>query len=187
MKKAFILLSDGFEDMEAISPIDVFRRCGIDVKTVSITSSLTVTSSHRVPITADASLSDKGIREKIAAADLLYLPGGHPNFVNLCESSAVGEIVSAFYASGKLLAAICAAPLVLDKNDIALGQKVTCHECAVETMRRRYDFTAAEIQQDGNLFTCRGAGLSLPFALHLASLMVSPEIIAQVQHSLELR
>lgn len=186
MIKAYIFLSDGFETIEATTPIDVFRRCGIEVRTVSITSSLEVSSSHKIQIIADCSLADGGIAEEIAKGDLIYLPGGYPNFQNLCNSEEVGKIASSFYASGKWVAAICAAPLVLDKNNIALGKKVTCHECAVEAMSKRYKFTDAEIQQDGNLITARGAGISLPFSLYLAKLLAGPETVAKVRHSLEL-
>lgn len=184
--KAYILLSDGFETIEATTPVDVFRRCGIDIKIVSVTSSLKVVSSHKVQIMADCLLTDSGVAGSILDGDLLYLPGGYPNFVNLCESEAVGKLARDFHASGKWLAAICAAPMVLDKNSIAVGKKVTCHECAVETMSKRYQYTGAEIEQDGNLLTARGAGLSLPFALRLASLLVDEAVITRVRHSMEL-
>ena len=122
MKKAYILLADGFEVIEALAPYDVFCRGGIDVKTVSINNKEVVQASNRIKVEADLLISEVA---DFNDADLIYLPGGYPGYENLGNDSVVGRIAKKQYESGKLLAAICGAPTVLLKNQIAFGKSVT--------------------------------------------------------------
>lgn len=182
MKKVYILLANGFETIEALAPKDVFFRCGIDVKLISINSELYVTSSHKVTIKADALLKDIDAKD----ADVLYLPGGYPGYVNLRNSTEVGELAQYYYMNGKILALICGAPTILPKNNIARGSKITCHH-SVKNDIIEYNYSGKQIEIDKNLYTARGAGLSVEFAIEIARSLVDQNVIEKVLHGLELK
>ena len=108
MKKAIVFLANGFEEMEALGTVDILRRGGIEVTTVSITANPVVTGAHNVPVTADTTLE----KVNLADADALVLPGGMPGAANLNDSEAVKEALLQQYRDSKIVAAICAAPMV---------------------------------------------------------------------------
>lgn len=125
MKESFVFLADGFEDIEAISVIDVMRRAGLPVKTVSITSSLQVKSAHGVIVTADV-LFDNTLFDN---PEWLVLPGGMPGATNLYEFAPLAGLLErqANSKNGRI-AAICASPaVVLGQLGLLKGQKVTCY------------------------------------------------------------
>ena len=139
-KRAIVLLADGFEEVEAITPIDYLRRAGVEVTTVSIGGSRAVTGSHGIPVTADAVLAD--IAPEAAASqsgsapspdasrlpDALLLPGGGVGADNLAASAAAGALITAQLDSGKIVAAICASPaVVLAPLGILKGRRFTCY------------------------------------------------------------
>ncbi len=183
MKKALILLADGFELIEALAPYDVFCRGGINVKTVSISGSKTVAASNKVQVIADL-LWDEA---NFADADLIYLPGGYPGYENLGNDPKVGAIAKQQYESGKMLAAICGAPTVLLKNAIALGKTVTSHSCCAEEMSAKYQYTGKPYEHDGNLWTAIGAGHSQDFAIALAQALAGDEAVAKIKKGMELK
>ena len=172
MKKAYILLADGFELIEALAPYDVFCRGGIDVKTVSISN-----------LEADLLISE--IRN-FNDADLIYLPGGYPGYENLAKDPVVGRIAKLQYESGKLLAAICGAPTVLLKNQIAIGKSITSHSCCKNEMSVNYNYTGRAIERDGNLVTAIGAGHSIDLAIELARILAGDEAVAKIKKGMEL-
>lgn len=181
MSKAYILLANGFETIEALTPADVLRRCGVEVKLVSVSGLKMVSSSHKVALETDISLS-----EDLSDGDMVILPGGYPGYTILGESTEVGKVVKEYYEKGKYIAAICAAPSVLLINDIAKGKNITCHSCVVEEMSFDYHLTGEGVVEDGKLITGKGAGWSLPFALKLAEKLASPAAVAKVRKGLEL-
>ena len=184
MKKAYIILAEGFELIEAMAPVDVFRRGGIDVKTVSLDEeSLFVTSSNHTTIAADLSWSDADFTD----ADLIYLPGGYPGYENLGNDPKVGAVAKQQYESGKMLAAICGAPTVLLKNAIALGKTVTSHSCCAEEMSAKYHYTGKPYEHDGNLWTAIGAGHSQDFAIALAQELAGDAAVAKIKKGMELK
>ena len=107
--KVYMFLADGFETVEALAPIDVFRRAGVEIHTVSISGNIEVTSSHDVVVEADCLLEEIDITD----GDALILPGGYPGYVNLAENEVVGQTLRTYYDSGRFVAAICGAPTVL--------------------------------------------------------------------------
>ena len=113
MKKAIVFLANGFEEMEALGTVDILRRGGIEVTTVSITTNTVVMGAHNIPVTADTTLDNlcQGINSP--AYDALILPGGMPGASNLNDSEAVKEALLGQYREGRIVAAICAAPMVL--------------------------------------------------------------------------
>ena len=109
MKKIYVFLADGFEEIEALTVVDLLRRAGLDVVTVSIMEDTQVMGSHRIPVTADALFSETDC----ADADLLVLPGGAVGTDNLEKCQPLLELVKSYVSQNKKVAAICAAPRIL--------------------------------------------------------------------------
>ena len=121
--KPMIFLAEGFEESEALLPLDILRRGGVDAITVSVSSDKVVKSSHGVQIVADAVMSE------ISADDvqMIILPGGLPGATNLDACAELDKLIMDFAAAGKPMAAICAAPMVYGKRGLLKGKKATCY------------------------------------------------------------
>lgn len=183
MSRVYIMLADGFETIEALTPVDIFHRAGIEVVTVSITDSTNVRSSHGVNVIADTVIGKTDFTD----GDLVVLPGGYPGFVNLSNCPKVGEVVKQYYESGKLVAAICGGPSVLQTFGIAKGKKVTCHSSVRDKMTD-YVLSDERLEVDGNLITAAGAGISLHFSLVLAAILTNDKAkMDEIFHKLELK
>lgn len=180
MKKAYIILADGFEIIEAMTPFDVLTRCDISVKLISI-GELKVKTSQNIFVAAH----EKLIPTNILDGDMIILPGGYPGFVNLSQDEVLGEVLKDYNHRDALIGAICGAPLVLAKNDIMKGKKLTAHP-SIKDKLVDYKYLDENVVQDGNLITGIGAGQSLPFALKLAENLVSQEILNQVKKDMEI-
>lgn len=175
--KIYVLLAPGFETIEALAPVDIFKRAKLDVTTVSIAPTREVTSSHGVTVTADTVLDSEA---SLVDADLIVLPGGYPGYENLCADSRVVAISRRQWESGRLLAAICGAPTVLAAGGIAPGASVTCHHSVAEKMKAAgYNVTGERISVDHNLVTAAGAGLSVHFALSLAAMLTNDKTLTE--------
>ena len=179
--KVYILLADGFETIEALTPLDILRRCGIDVKTASITDSLEVISSHGLKVQADTLLSPE-----VADGEMVILPGGFPGYVNLRENQKVLSLVREYFEAGKYVAAICGAPTVLKEAGVVNDKKITCHSSVLDEMKGDYCCTCADVECDGKIITGKGAGLSLPFALRLAEILAPASVIDKVKQGLQI-
>ena len=154
-KKAIILLADGFEDVEAVTPIDYLSRAGIEVTAASITENLTVTSKWGgIKITAAAALAD--LDKHIW--DAVILPGGMPGAANLASSGKTSMLLAEMAAAGKLICAICASPaLVLAPLGLIAGKKFTCYPGLEEKVKDGF-WSGDRVVTDGNIITSRGAG-----------------------------
>ena len=158
----YVLLGTGFEEVEAIAPVDLLRRAGIEVKTVGITGK-TVYGSHRIGVEADI------LPEEIdfESLDMIVLPGGMPGTSHLAGSSVVAAQCRAFAADPhKWVAAICAAPSVLASLGLLQGRNATCHPL-FEQQLTGAAVTHEGVTVDGNIITGRGLGSAIPFALEL--------------------
>lgn len=162
MTKAIVFLAEGFEEMEALGTVDILRRGGIGVITVSITDDKTVKGAHGISITADATISSMDL----GSADALILPGGMPGSSNLDASDIVKDAIMKQYKAGRIVAAICAAPMVLGGLGILEGRKVTCYPGFEEKLCGA-QATGRDVEIDGNVITGRGPGLVMKFALAL--------------------
>lgn len=183
MAKAYVMLADGFELIEAMAPVDVLDRAKIQVSTVSITGKKRVQSSHVVAVEAQHLIEDVDFSD----ADLVVLPGGYPGYVNLCQSPLVGKVAREQYESGRLLGAICGAPMVLQTYGIARGSQISCHH-SVASRLTDYELTGREVTVDRNLITGAGAGVSVKFSLYMAGLLLDDEEdLMHLMHGLELR
>lgn len=181
MNKAYILLADGFEVIEALSVIDVMNRGGIECVRVAVGDSLKVSSSHGL-VVCDADITLDG--SDLDDGEAIVLPGGYPGYVNLGDSESVGRWVRRYYDSGRTVAAICGAPTVLARHGIALGRAVTCHRSVRERMTG-YDLRGGSVVADGNLITGAGAGVSVQFALAVAERLTDPATLARIKAGME--
>lgn len=152
----YTFFAPGFEEVEALAPIDIMRRAGLQVKTVSITGELTVMGAHGIGVVADSLFADNDYSD----AQLLFLPGGMPGATNLDACQPLRDLIMAHNAQDKPLAAICAAPLVYGNLGLAEGKKMTCYP-GFETYLTGAEYTAALTQRDGLMFTGKGPGAAL--------------------------
>ena len=158
----YVFLAEGFEEIEALTPVDYLRRAGIEVTTVSVTAvnGRTVTGSHGIPVTADAALEELVIED---APEALFLPGGMPGTKNLGASRKLCGLLTDRFEKGSLIAAICAAPSVLGDLGILKGKKATCFPGFEDRL------TGAEVGGravlDGNVLTGCSAGAAEEFTL----------------------
>lgn len=160
-KKVLVILADGFEEIEAVQPIDLLRRAGLAVKTVGL-EHVRVTGAHGITVVADATLSELN-----ETYDALVLPGGSQGAENLSASRAVGHLVKEALEGGKLVGAICAAPaVVLGRRGFLKGRQFTCYP-GLETQVTDAQFVEQPVVEDGNLVTSRGVGTSAAFSLTL--------------------
>ncbi len=155
----YVFLADGFEDIEALAPVDILRRGGVDVKTVSVTGSREAVSAHGVTILADITFEEADLSD----ADLLMLPGGLPGATNLNDHQGVREALAAQAARGGRIAAICAAPMVLGSLGLLKGRRATCYP-GFEKYMDGAEYTAELFTVDGNITTGRGPAATLPYA-----------------------
>lgn len=175
----YVFLATGFEDIEALAPIDILRRAGVEVKTVSITSERTVVSAHAVPMVADACINDIDF----GAADMLVLPGGLPGATNQDACAALRCGIQQHYEAGRPLAAICAAPLVYGHMGLLHGIRATCYP-GFETELDGADYTAALVEEDGQFITGKGPGAAFEFGYRLAERMGAGEAAAALREGM---
>lgn len=148
----YVFLAEGFEEIEALAPVDVMRRAGLPVTTVSVTDSLVVKGAHGIPVVADVSFDTPDY----ADAALLFLPGGLPGATNLEAHEGLCRLLTAKAAQEDVvLSAICAAPLVLGGLGLLDGKQATCYPGFEDTMVGA-TYTAARVTVDGNVFTACG-------------------------------
>lgn len=182
MSKAVIFFAEGTEECEALLPLDLLRRAGVDVVLASVTNALTVVSSHGVRILADALANDVDYTK----VDMLVLPGGMPGTVRLGECRIVTETIAAFLQQGKLVAAICAAPSILSQMGLLVGRTATAHADFRDKLTGAI-VVDEEVVEDGNLITSYGLGGALPFALalvrRLAGVAEAERIRAAVEYT----
>ena len=169
-------LATGFEEVEALAPVDILRRGGIEIKTVSITGDLVVESAHGVGIRADLLFDEADL----ASADLLMLPGGLPGATNLNAHEGLRRALAEHNARGRRIAAICAAPLVLGGLGLLEGRRATCYP-GFEKYMTGATYTAELFTTDGNITTGRGPAAVLPYSYALLEQFVGPEATKQVR------
>lgn len=180
MKKAYIFLANGHEEVEALTVVDLLRRAGVDIATVSIQDTKTVTSSHNVTYEADFLFSEV----EGTMADLVVLPGGIPGTPNLRACEPLMQMLREHHDAGKYVAAICAAPSVLAEIGILDGKKGTSYP-GFETKIEQY--VEAPVVVDGNVITGRGLGVAIDFSLALIELLVDEQKAKEISASIMYR
>jgi 4-methyl-5(b-hydroxyethyl)-thiazole monophosphate biosynthesis len=183
-KKVFVFLAEGFEEVEALTPVDYLRRAGLDVITVSITTDKTVNGAHKIPVLADTLIGKINPEE----ADCVILPGGMPGTTGLAASAELDAIVRKFDAEKKLIAAICAAPaLVLGSKGILDGRHYTCYpgmEAQVPCGPNGCpEWHGEPVVEDGHLITSRGAGTADLFAIKIIEKLIDKSTAQKIATS----
>lgn len=181
MPTVLVILPEGFEELEAVAPVDVLRRAGCVVTLAALGDSRRVTGRNQIILEADTLLADLPPADSAPLHDCLLLPGG-PGVALLRASDAVRTLVARHHAAGKLLAAICAAPTVLHDAGLLSGRRYTAHPSVAGELT---SIIADErVVRDGTLITSRGAGTSLDFGLTLVAALFSSEKSAEIAASI---
>ena len=182
MKKAVLFFADGTEEVEALTAVDILRRAGAEVVIAGV-GGVRLTGSHGIKITAD--LPAEEIRP--ADYDMVILPGGMPGTKNLDASAAVDGCLRETAEKGGLLAAICAAPMILGERGYLAGKTATCYPGFENDEKYHGTYTAAPLQQDGKMITANGAGNALTFALYLLAALQGEEKALEVGRSIQMK
>lgn len=156
-----VLLADGFEEIEALTPVDMLRRANIDVKTVGINGKIAV-GSHGIPVVCDAVPEDINLGD----VSMAVFPGGMPGSLNLDASPYTDTVIESVLSRGGHIAAICAAPLVFGRRGLLNGRRATCFP-GFENELVGATVTGEEFVTDGGITTGKGMEYSLPFAKEL--------------------
>lgn len=165
MKKIAVHLADGFEEIEAISIIDVLRRAEFEVEVVSVTEKHEVVGSHQIRIVADFLFEEVNYEH----VDMIILPGGMPGATNLNSHIGLREQILIFQEKKKPLGAICAAPLVFGNLGILKNLNATCYP-GFENQLHGAIATGEDIEVSENIITGKGAGVAIEFALKIVEL-----------------
>ncbi|MFH1855704.1 MAG: DJ-1 family glyoxalase III [Candidatus Omnitrophota bacterium] len=176
-KKVWVLLADGFEEIEAVVCIDILRRAGLEVITVCVGKEKIVCGSQNVKIFADLN-----IEEVCVLPDALVVPGGTRGSENLANSKKVLNIVKDCYNKGKIVAAICAAPaIVLLPAGILEGKKVTSYPDYKEKFAGESIYADKDVVVDANIITSRGVGTVFAFAFKITEILQGKEVCKSVK------
>ena len=165
--KAYILLAEGFEEVEAIVPYDILHRARVDVQMVSVTGQPVVTSSHGVPVTASLAIATADLSD----GDMIFLPGGS---LRLRDSEEALDAVRRYDAAGKWIAAICAAPMILGQMGLLRGRKATCFP-GFEQDLLGAEFQRKTVVRDGHIITACGAGAAFAIGREMAAALVGED------------
>lgn len=179
MMKALVFLVDGFEESEAICPIDVLKRVGVDVVLAGV-GKTSITSTHGVKVTTDIIADDVDSKEY----DLVFCPGGMPGATNLASSKAVCNTLISMHKEGRIVSAICASPaVVLGPLGILEGKMATCYP-GCEEFYKGFDFSPDGVVVDSNVVTGKSAGFAFDLGLKLVELLFTKERARAVQHGI---
>lgn len=176
MAKVYQFMADGFEDIEALAPVDILRGGGLDVKTVSIMGREMVESTNGVCVKADMLFENANFDD----ADLLLLPGGLPGSTNLKEHKGLAEVLRRQAEAGRKIGAICAAPMVLGTLGLLQGKRATCYP-GVEHTLHGAEYTAELVTVDGNIITGEGPAAAFPYAYTLLTLLVGRDKTEEIE------
>ncbi len=169
-----VFLGEGFEEVEALTPVDLLKRAGHNVLTVSVSHSHHVMGAHSIMVKAEYCIDEVHLDN----FDVLILPGGG-GYKNLEKCDALMRKVKKFNEKGKFLAAICAAPTIFGRLGILADKKATCFP-GMEADLFDATYTGAEAEWDGNIITGRSAGCAVPFALKIIEALDGKEAAAKM-------
>ena len=174
-----LFLADGFEEIEALTPLDLLRRVGVEVITVGL-GSREIHGAHGITVLADTDTDHM----PASNPDMVILPGGMPGAANLDASSVVKETLAQANQNGAYLAAICAAPMVLGHQGYLAGKRATCFPGFEEDLIGATAL-AQGVVRDGNVITARGMGVALDFGLALVAALKDEETAAALRKTVQ--
>lgn len=179
--KIYLHLAEGFEEIEAITVVDVLRRADMDVETVSITGKKEVAGAHNITVTADKLFEeinyDKGT--------MIVLPGGMPGTINLENHAGLTEKIKAYARQDKRLAAICAAPMILGRLGILNYKTATCYPGFEKELIGANYLASVPVVQSGKIITSRGPGTAILFALKIVEVLIGPNKAEAIRESMQ--
>jgi 4-methyl-5(b-hydroxyethyl)-thiazole monophosphate biosynthesis len=174
----YIFLADGFEEIEALTPVDLLRRAGAQVTAVSVDESPVVFGSHKIGVLADKALSSCDFSD----AEMLILPGGMPGTRNLGECGKLCDLLKDKAKADTFVAAICAAPSVLGKLGILDGKEAICYP-GFENALKGAKISEKRVVRDGNVITAAGMGVALEFGLELVAALFGKDKAEELRRS----
>ena len=178
----YVLLGTGFEEIEALAPVDLMRRAGIEVKTVGLNGKV-VYGGHAIGVEADMTIDELDVSD----ADMIVLPGGLGGVASIRGCEKALEAVKAVYAAGKYIAAICAGPTVLAELGLLTGVKATCYPGQIPNMKDALVVENAACVTDGRVITGTSAGTAVPFALALIEALKGAEAAGAIADQIVIR
>jgi protein deglycase len=173
-KKVVVPIAQGVEEIEAVTVIDILRRAGVEVTVAGVTPN-PITGRSNIRLLADQPIE----QVKSAEVDMVILPGGAEGTAHLRQSAAVQRLITETVAKGKPVAAICAAPTVLEGLGLLRGRRITSHP-SVHDKLGGVDYTDDRVVIDGGIITSRGPGTAMEFAMTLVEILAGKEKVAEV-------
>ncbi len=177
MKKVIVFLADGFEEVEALTVVDYLRRVDIQVDMVSISDSLEVKGAHDVVVQADLTID---ALENVDSYDGIIVPGGMPGASNIRDEDKCIDLVKDFDSKDKLLAAICAGPIVLNRAGIIDGKKITAYP-GFENDLSKSQISKAGVERDGNIVTGKGPIFAVDFAVEIVDYLLGHKAVKELK------
>ncbi len=166
----YVFLANGFEETEALAPVDLLRRAGKNVVTVGVGDNI-IKGSHGIPVIADTIVEEISLDEEL---EMIVLPGGMPGTLNLEKSEYVQKAIDYCVQNNRFIGAICAAPSILGHKGLLNGKKAVCYT-GFETQLEGAVICDSAVETDGIFITARGAGVAIEFGLKLVEKAVSKE------------
>ena len=175
----YVLLAEGFEEVEALTPVDLLRRAGVETRLVGVTGE-TVCGARGIRVVTDLSMDDIDL----AQADMIVLPGGMPGTTNLYADKRVTSAVRAMYDAEKYVAAICAAPsVILGGMGLLKGRRATCYPGMEDEMGSAVVQKGAQVVTDGRIITGEAAGSAFEFGLRLVEAACGRQAMERVRNA----
>lgn len=173
------MLANGFEEIEALAPIDILRRCGKEVTTVSINDEIIVEGAHGIPVVAETLFDEVDLTE----AEAIIIPGGLPGATNLAEHIGVQHALTAQAARGGLCCAICAGPMGMGQLGLLRGRRATCYP-GFEQHLDGATYTGALVETDLPFITAKGPAAACEFGFAIARQFCNAEVVEGVRRGM---
>ena len=173
----YMFLANGFEEVEALAPLDLLRRAGVEIKTVGV-GSKTIVGSHSIPVVAD--MTDSEFNDD--KPEMVILPGGMPGTLNLDASEVVHKVIRSALAEDAYVCAICAAPMILGKLGLLNGKEAVCYP-GFEKHLEGATISDKKAVADGKYITAKGMGAAIEFGLLLVETLKGKETAESLRTS----
>lgn len=179
----YMFLAEGFEEVEALCPLDLLRRAGVKIMTVGVGGKV-IRGSHGIEVIADITTYEAEALLKKNPADMVILPGGMPGTLNLQADTTVNRFIDHAVKNNAYLAAICAAPLILGERELLVGKEAICYP-GFEDRLHGAKISEKSVATDGKFITGKGMGVALEFGLALVSALVSSEKADELREAVQ--
>lgn len=177
MSKVYVFIADGFEEVEGLAVVDLLRRAEIDTTMVSVSDTIEILGSHGIVVSADKVFEEVGFDD----VDMLFLPGGTTGVKNLRKHEGLCQMLEQFYEEEKMIAAICAAPTLLEELGILEGKNATCYRSLKDKLVSA-NYVEANVVKDNNVMTSQGFGTAIDMGLAIVEYFRGSEVARQLQY-----